>query len=236
MKVKNFIAKYGLFVLIGGLLIIVVPLIVGFLFLIPFFDFLPGSNEGWLGFWGGYLGAVLSIFGALWLFNKQSSKDKQEVKDTLEAQMKITSTFAYFEYLLAENKELINVIQKTMDDIFEYSKIAKDIEKKPDIEEKKRMNPVHGELQRDFNSMVAITSVLYRDYREDIDILQNTISDKFIEWHNCMISYYKGDDFDSEVPNRKIQNLLNELRTEVAKESRLLVNKMKIYMDEEKSQ
>ncbi|EAC9524679.1 hypothetical protein LZ420_000494 [Listeria monocytogenes] len=233
---NNFIAKYGLFVLIGGLLIIVVPLIVGFLFLIPFFDFLPGSNEGWLGFWGGYLGAVLSIFGALWLFNKQSSKDKQEVKDTLEAQMKITSTFAYFEYLLAENKELINVVQKTLDDIFEYSKIAKDIEKNPVMVEMKRMNPVHGELQRDFNSMVAITSVLYRGYREDIDNLQNTISDKFMEWHDIMRTYYKGCDFDSEVPYIEIQRLLNNLRTEVAKESRLLVNKMKIYMDEEKGQ
>ncbi|EAK8930013.1 DUF308 domain-containing protein [Listeria monocytogenes] len=233
---NKFIAKYGLFVLIGGLLIIVVPLIVGLLFLIPLFGFLPGSNEGWLGFWGGYLGAVLSIFGALWLFNKQSSKDKQEVKDTLEAQMKITSTFAYFEYLLAENKELINVVQKTLDDILEYSKIAKDIEKKPVIEEKKRMNPINGVLRRDFNSMVAITSVLYRDYREDIDNLQDTISDKFMEWHETMRTYYKGCDFDSEVPHREIQCLLNNLRTEVAKESRLLVNKMKIYMDEEKSQ
>lgn len=233
---KKLFDQYGLFVAIGSILIIAVPIIVGLLLKVPIFDLLPGSVEGWLGFWGGYLGAVLSIFGALWLFNKQSNKDKQEIKDTLKAQMKITSTFAYFEYLLAENKELINVVQKTLDDIFDYYKIAKDIENNPVNEEKKKMNPVHGELQRDFNSMVAITSVLYRVNREDIDILQNNISDKFNQWHTKMVDYYKGCDFDIDTPNKNIQVQLSKLRTEVAKESRLLVEKMKIYMNEEESQ
>ncbi|MBC1307911.1 hypothetical protein [Listeria booriae] len=217
------------------LFILGAPLLVGILMKCDWFSFAAGTSEGWLGFWGGYLGSLLSIFGALWIFNKQSSKDKQEINDTLKAQMKITSTFTYYEYLLAENKELISTIQKTSDDLYDYYKIAKDIEFNPIFKEKVKMNPVHGELQRDFNSMFAITSVLYREYREDIDILQDNISDRFGQWHTSMVEYKEGDDLNIDAQKRDIQTRLNILRTEVAKESRLLIVKMKAYMNEEES-
>lgn len=50
------------------LFLIVIPLLVeGGISYIPW----NGSDDGWLGFWGGYLGAIISIVGIYWSVNQQ---------------------------------------------------------------------------------------------------------------------------------------------------------------------
>lgn len=36
-----------------------------------------GSDDGWLGFWGGYLGSIVGVIGAVYIFNNQMKKDSE---------------------------------------------------------------------------------------------------------------------------------------------------------------
>lgn len=45
-----------------------------------------GSDDGWLGFWGGYLGAVVSIGGLYWQTNKQIKNENDKVKEQIKRQ------------------------------------------------------------------------------------------------------------------------------------------------------
>lgn len=84
------------------LVLIVVPLLMQ---LLIWFDFgLPGSDDGWLGFWGGYLGAILSGIIALVVVRLQINADRQ-----LNKEEKNDNTFYYLYSLLESRKiELIS--------------------------------------------------------------------------------------------------------------------------------
>lgn len=36
-----------------------------------------GSDDGWLGFWGGYLGAIIGVAGAIFVVQIQLNEDKE---------------------------------------------------------------------------------------------------------------------------------------------------------------
>lgn len=84
------------------LVLIVIPSIMQ---LLIWFDFgLPGSDDGWLGFWGGYLGAILSGIIALVVVRLQINADRQ-----LNKEEKNDNTFYYLYSLLESRKfELIS--------------------------------------------------------------------------------------------------------------------------------
>lgn len=63
------------------ILAIFVPIIINLS--ISFISWGSGSNDGWLGFWGGYLGALISIFGIYFQVTKsieESEKNREEAK------------------------------------------------------------------------------------------------------------------------------------------------------------
>lgn len=45
--------------------------------LLPIINFSNGSDDGWLGFWGGYLGAILAVVGVWWQTNKTIKNEKE---------------------------------------------------------------------------------------------------------------------------------------------------------------
>lgn len=188
----------------------------------------PATNDGWLSFWGGYLGAIISIFGAFWLFKKQSIKDKQEINDTLKAQMKITSTFAYYEYLLAENKELLSIIQKTSDDLYDFYKVTLGIVAIPTNEEKMKMNPLNKKLMEDFNGLLAITAVLYEG---EINDLCAKACDEYFDWHYFMVNEHQFQATKMDFRKMEIQKILDGCRTEITRESSKLIVRMREHMD-----
>lgn len=54
---------------------------------IPLFDsFSNADDSAWLGFWGGYLGAVISIGGLYWQTNKQLQNESKNRKSDIERQ------------------------------------------------------------------------------------------------------------------------------------------------------
>lgn len=92
MLIVNFIEKHKrviqiiLLILIG--LIFVPFLILVIEHILNFGWFLDADNGDWLGFWGGYLGAIVSVFGVYWSVNEQFKHEKkvqadQELKNTL---------------------------------------------------------------------------------------------------------------------------------------------------------
>lgn len=99
--------------MMGSILILLIPLIIGLLMAIPQFDFFPGSSEGWLGFWGGYLGAVLSIFGAMYIFRAESKKSIAELEKSIKEQKDLNAWFIVRQHVLDENKNLMTAVQKS---------------------------------------------------------------------------------------------------------------------------
>lgn len=45
--------------------------------LLPITNFGNGSDDGWLGFWGGFLGAILAVVGVWWQTNKTIKNEKE---------------------------------------------------------------------------------------------------------------------------------------------------------------
>lgn len=84
---KKYIEKNWKFLIAG---LVVVFIIIPFFtqFLINIDSNFKGSNDGWLGFWGGYLGAIIGVAGAIYVVNIQLN----EQKDSREAE-KVDNTF-----------------------------------------------------------------------------------------------------------------------------------------------
>lgn len=61
---------------IGVLILFIIPLILNLL--MPVVNFGVGSNDGWLGFWGGYLGSILSGVVAYGIARYQMSQEKEK--------------------------------------------------------------------------------------------------------------------------------------------------------------
>lgn len=59
------------------MVVLVIPLILELLMNTDVANKCSGSDDGWLGFWGGYLGAVIAIGGVYWSVNKQLRGDKE---------------------------------------------------------------------------------------------------------------------------------------------------------------
>ncbi|WP_192943963.1 hypothetical protein [Ligilactobacillus agilis] len=57
--------------------LMLVPILVGVGMLVPMLNLSNGSNDGWLGFWGGYLGSIIAIAGVWWQTNKTIKNEKE---------------------------------------------------------------------------------------------------------------------------------------------------------------
>lgn len=80
-------------IILSTIVVILIPIIINLL--ISFISWGSGSNDGWLGFWGGYLGALISILGIY----VQVTKSIEESKKNRDASEK-------------ENKENINLLKE----------------------------------------------------------------------------------------------------------------------------
>lgn len=88
MENKNIKIKCLIYVVVIGTAIIIIPMIViNFLMDFGWFKSVGhGSDDGWLGFWGGYLGAIVSIGGLYWQTTLQIRTEKNKIKKEIEHQ------------------------------------------------------------------------------------------------------------------------------------------------------
>lgn len=68
--VTYLLGRYWLPLLIS-IILIIIPIILAILLNTSFFDGVVGSNDGWLGFWGGYLGAIFAVGGVYLQIEKE---------------------------------------------------------------------------------------------------------------------------------------------------------------------
>lgn len=123
MKKGNRVVFWILLILI----IIGAPLILGIFLHYSFFNFNNGSADGWLGFWGGYLAALISIGGIYWQVQKS-------IDTSMESEFKKSRPFVlvslcpysnwthekrklYLDSLSSYN----NLFNKNLDENYEYS-------------------------------------------------------------------------------------------------------------------
>lgn len=96
---------------------------------IPWLNRLPGSDQDWIGFWGGFMGSVVGVAGAIYIFQKQIDVERENNKQQLEAERELTqeqinesrqqikdekidNTFFNLINLHIRNKEIIPVFRK----------------------------------------------------------------------------------------------------------------------------
>lgn len=74
-KVINYMRKHSLLVIL--IVLAFIPVIIGLLMNTSCFDDISGSNDGWLGFWGGYLGSIAAILGVYWQVHVEIQNNKE---------------------------------------------------------------------------------------------------------------------------------------------------------------
>lgn len=70
-----------------GLLFLVLPVVINFVLLIPAFTPIVGDNTIWLGFWGSYLGAIISAGVAFVILAIQHKQNREENKRNRDLQI-----------------------------------------------------------------------------------------------------------------------------------------------------
>ncbi|KID42051.1 hypothetical protein LbDm2_2267 [Levilactobacillus brevis] len=75
MKLIILFKRYYLWLFLSAIFII--PIILGCLINSPLFNLSNGTNDGWLGFWGGFLAAFISIFGIYWQVQKNINASRE---------------------------------------------------------------------------------------------------------------------------------------------------------------
>ena len=96
---------------------------------IPGSNRLPGSDQDWIGFWGGFMGSVVGVAGAIYIFQKQIDVERENTNQQLEAERELTqeqinesrqqikderidNTFFNLINLHIRNKEIIPILKK----------------------------------------------------------------------------------------------------------------------------
>lgn len=133
---KTFFKKYWWLIL---LFLVVIPLIVEIgITLVPW----NGSDDGWLGFWGGYLGSIVAVIGTV-LFTIYYSNRQLEINR--DAQVQAHIKIAQYEKLIDYETELEN-FNKVLSNC-----VNKSIERDEPLKEKEdiinKIKKGHSELE-----------------------------------------------------------------------------------------
>lgn len=83
MKLIILFKRYYLWLFFSAIFII--PIILGCLINSPLFNLNNGTNDGWLGFWGGFLAAFISIFGIYWQVQKNIDASTEQLQKNINA-------------------------------------------------------------------------------------------------------------------------------------------------------
>lgn len=110
--------KNGKIILSTIVLAILVPIIINLS--ISFISWGSGSNDGWLGFWGGYLGALISIFGIYFQVSKsieESEKNRDATKKSTEKSIELLNEQADRDKAKIESQQKELAEQKRKDKV-----------------------------------------------------------------------------------------------------------------------
>lgn len=91
--ISKWLKKYKWYSLVTILGFIIPPFLLQWLMTSIFGQTSGGTDDGWLGFWGGYLGSVIAIGGVYWQSTKQSRLSKEQLYNEKENQYRQARPF-----------------------------------------------------------------------------------------------------------------------------------------------
>ena len=221
---KKIIKQYWWVFLLGLLAIIIIPVILQWMMISVLNNTSGGSDDGWLGFWCGYLGAVITVpttvFVAIWSIRKQI----QESKNQFERQIKESKN--QFEKQIEENvhqfkeERRINNLSKLLLTIIslrdDTSILIAHLKANGELEEKERTCDNKKRLDQFFN-------VRFLEFQKEFDtssvlLSSNDISRKdFLPIKEAIDRCAQGC-----VSQNKMETIIQDLYKVVDSENRLL--------------
>lgn len=108
--------RRNLFAILTVLLVVLFPIILGWIFVSSPLDNVFGSNDAWIGFWGSYGGGLITVGASAWIARFISKKEVKLVKEE-EKQRRINSfkselLIKDFELLKKEVQEVVDIIYR----------------------------------------------------------------------------------------------------------------------------
>lgn len=174
-RTKNLVHKQWLLILI---LVLVIPIPYSINFLLGDIGG-NGTNDGWLGFWGGYLGSIIAILGVYLQVNSEIRNTKEQIKIEsqrylLERDLQYKSYTAQLHVFVGKqtvNKVGIMTIDKDQD--LKNNKLLEKLTDKRTEEANKKLNVseymevVNITNWSDNSLFELIVTICYKDKSED---------------------------------------------------------------------
>ena len=106
----NFIRENKLLVAVALFVTMAIPIAVGYIVQLPVFTMIAGDNSDWIGFWGSYVGGLISVIATFWIasfvskeeFKRQTETEKKQAIENFKIELRID----VLKELLVKIKEL----------------------------------------------------------------------------------------------------------------------------------
>ena len=105
---KEFTIRYKWIIIIGIILVLLLPIVLNYILLIPINAPILGESNGWLAFWGCYIGAIISSTIAFVILFIQRKDNHQENKNNRQLQLNILAYQQQSQWLNNLREEMIN--------------------------------------------------------------------------------------------------------------------------------
>ncbi len=187
MKIINFFKKYPLSILV---IVLLIPLVISSFMYIPWFSYSKGNVDGWLGFWGSFLGGIIGAFGVIITTYFIIEANKQTTKDAANLQDKQNREREYITYLLHKNEDLyqamlkmnqqIQIIEKNVEKYqrikFEINKVTSDVFIEQLIRSTIGDTKGLSEGEKNKNNLEIILNSLQIEIENNIQIARNNLA------------------------------------------------------------
>ncbi|WP_214848983.1 hypothetical protein [Exiguobacterium sp. s138] len=119
--------KYIKPILVGLLTILLVPLVVSFLMESPLMNWGSQKAESWMSFWGGYLGAILGIIGAITATTLQIKSQTNQIVIAAKENDKLERKRINLNLKIEKNVELFKIFVELKSTLLKYNHIANEL-------------------------------------------------------------------------------------------------------------
>lgn len=107
---KDFAIRYKWIIIIGIILVLLLPIALNYILLIPINASILGESNGWLAFWGCYLGAIISSAIAFTILFIQRKDNHQENRNNRQLELNILSHQQQSQWLAELRKAMADYV------------------------------------------------------------------------------------------------------------------------------
>ncbi|MEW4603631.1 hypothetical protein [Staphylococcus hominis] len=157
--------KILILILSAIILMFIVPILLALgMIYVPLVDNAEGDANGWLGFWGSFLGGIIGTGGVIFVAYFQHKEQKDFLEKQLKAEKKENDRFLHMEKLSKELNIANLYLEKLIDYYENYGNLyEKSIDKMNQLQ---YMNQYKYLLESDFSIEGTIAYELEKDYNQ----------------------------------------------------------------------